>query len=255
MNIELHPKKLFYYLLCFILFLLCLNVYGIISTFYFNDGHFYGLIPAFDFNTERNIPTLYSFLALVLASLLLFLIAKTNKIKGKTYLPWIVLAFLFIFLAVDEIGCIHEELIRPMRKSFNASGYFHYPWVIPYGIGLMVFLASYLKFLNSLPKRIMYLFILSGSVFVSGALGFEMLGGKHAEVYGKKNLLYSYFYTCEEFLEMLGIAIFIYTLLTYMVSQIDSAKIAINKNSKLFIACSDQTLHMELSNASRFRNQ
>jgi hypothetical protein len=65
----------------------------------------------------------------------------------------------------------------------------------------------------------MILFLVSGSIFVSGAIGFELLGGRQAELYGKDNVLYCFFYTCEELLEMLGVAVFIYTLLRYMVEQ------------------------------------
>ena len=65
----------------------------------------------------------------------------------------------------------------------------------------------------------MILFLISGITFVSGTLGFEMLGGRQAELYGRNNILYALFYTCEESLEMIGIAIFIYTLLTYIINQ------------------------------------
>ena len=46
-----------------------------------------------------------------------------------------------------------------------------------------------------------------------------MVSGRHSELHGSVNYLYSLYYTFEELLEMLGIAIFIYTLLVYMVSE------------------------------------
>ncbi len=82
-----------------------------------------------------------------------------------------------------------------------------------------IFVIAYLKFLIGLPKRIMVLFVVSGLIFVSGAIGFELLGGRHAELYGTSDLVYTIYYTCEELLEMLGIATFIYTLLSYITSQ------------------------------------
>ena len=62
----------------------------------------------------------------------------------------------------------------------------------------------------------MVLFLISGTTFFLGAVGFEMLGGQEHELHGNNGLYYSLLYTCEEFFEMLGIAIFIYTLLEYI---------------------------------------
>jgi hypothetical protein len=70
----------------------------------------------------------------------------------------------------------------------------------------------------------MILFFVSGSLFVLGAIGFELIGGQHADMYGTNNITYEIITTCEELLEMLGIALFIYTLLSFM------GKESVNKN-------------------------
>lgn len=57
-----------------------------------------------------------------------------------------------------------------------------------------------------------------------------MLGGRWFEMYGKHNITYSILYTCEETLEMLGIALFIYALLTYIVGQFESLSITVNES-------------------------
>ncbi|WP_419595514.1 hypothetical protein, partial [Thiolapillus sp.] len=41
------------------------------------------------------------------------------------------------------------------------------------------------------------LFIASGAIFVSGALGFEMLGGWYADRYGEVSVAYAMLYTCQ----------------------------------------------------------
>ena len=56
------------------------------------------------------------------------------------------------------------------------------------------------------------------------------MGGMQEELNGTNNILYSFFYTCEELLEMLGVAIFIYTLLTYIVNQFECMTITVTKN-------------------------
>ncbi len=237
MNIEIYPRKLFTKFLYLILILLFANVIGIVSKFYFDHDNIYELIPWFDFDTELNIPTIYSSFALIFVSILFSIIASTHKRLGSSYFPWLVLAIIFLFLSIDEIASIHERIGVPVRKSLSTSGLLFYAWVIPYGnawvipygIALVVFVITYFRFLMSLPNKIMIFFVVSGATFVAGAIGFELLGGRHHDLYGTNNLIYSLLYTCEEFLEMLGIVIFIYTLLLYIASQFKYFTITINE--------------------------
>lgn len=78
----------------------------------------------------------------------------------------------------------------------------------------------------------MTLFIISGAIFLTGAIGFEMLSARHDSLYGINSITYKAYYTCEEFLEMLGIAIFIYALLRYLTSNCQSIRISINKDTQ-----------------------
>ncbi len=62
--------------------------------------------------------------------------------------------------------------------------------------------------------------VLSGAIFVGGAVGFEALGGLYLESSGEEfssepDIIYFIISTIEEALEMLGIALFIFTLLRY----------------------------------------
>lgn len=77
----------------------------------------------------------------------------------------------------------------------------------------------------------MWLFILSGVIFVSGAIGFELLGGWQDDMHGRNNLLFCVLYTCEELFEMFGVVIFIYTLLSYITSEFGSLAITIKSNT------------------------
>ena len=197
--------------------------------FYYDYDYAYGLIPLFDFNNEHNIPTIYSSFALLLCSILLAFIALVHKRSNSSYVPWVVMSIIFLYISVDEAALIHELLNTPLRETLKTSGLFFYAWVIPYGIAFMVFVIAYFKFLMRLPKRIRNLFIISGATFVVGAIGFELLGGRQADLYGPVNLAYHIYYTCEEFLEMLGIAIFLYALLLYIDSQFDPITISLNE--------------------------
>ncbi len=227
MDIVIYPKKVFVYFLWVILILLAADLLGIISTYYFGHNNVYGLVNLFDFDTERNIPTFYSTIALFFVSVLLYLITLVHKKLKSSYFLWLGLSIIFLFLSVDEFISIHERLVTPMSKLFMAAEQVHpAAWAIPYGTVLLVIIMVYTRFLIGLSKRIRNLFLLSGTVFVSGAIGFEYLGGRYYMLYGEDNLTYALLYTCEEFLEMLGIVFFIYTLLLYIVTELQSLKIA-----------------------------
>jgi len=229
MSLEIEPKGILKKLLCFIMVLVLLNILGLISKFYFDYDYIYGLVPLFDFDTEKNIPTFYSAVALLFASFLLFFITVVRKKNELTYIGWSGLAVIFLFLSIDEITSLHERLIRPVREMLDTSGLLFSAWVIPYGLAVLFFVAVYFKFLMRLPKQVMFLFVVSGGIYVSGALGLELLEGYYYDQHGEIDLTFAIFYTIEEFLEMLGVALFIYGILTYMVNEFDSFTITVNK--------------------------
>ena len=227
METTLKPLKLLKVLLFIIFVLLLMNFIDIVSTYYFNNDHFLGhkkLIINFDFNfnNEYNIPTYYSVFTMLVSSMLLGIIALLKKNKRNEYYYWLGLSILFLFLSMDELFSIHEALIKPTREYLTTSGLFYFAWVIPYGIALILFALLYIRFILHLPKRTRYLFILSGVIFISGAVGVEMFEGKAVELYGRDNIIFALYYTFEEMLEMLGMAVFIYALISYIGDTIKS---------------------------------
>lgn len=231
MNLEIRPEEVLKKLLCFIIVLVLLNILGLISKYYFDHDYVYGLVPLFDLDTEKNIPTFYSAVAILCSSFLLFFIALTHKKNGNLYLAWFGLGLVFLFLSIDEISSLHERLIKPVRENLGTSGLLFSAWVIPYGLAVIIFSAAYLKFLLQLPKKIMYLFCISGVIFVSGAIGLELFEGYYYELNGSIDLTFAIFYTIEEFLEMLGIVLFIYTLLAYIETEFGPLKITADQGS------------------------
>lgn len=173
------------------------------------------IIRLFDFNQEANIPSFFSSLLFLVAAFLLLFITVYKKSRNRKYWGWLGLTLLFFFLTLDEAVSIHEFLIGFFRKKFNLSGYLYYAWVVPYGIALIFLGLIYIPFFRSLNQKLFFLMMLSAGLFISGAVGFEMLGGKSFEVNGL-SFTYRMFYTLEETLEMLGLAVFIYSLNWYI---------------------------------------
>ncbi|GJM34833.1 MAG: hypothetical protein DHS20C18_38340 [Saprospiraceae bacterium] len=220
MNIKTTPKKALIFLLSIISVLLAANIAVVILKF--EVGHEGGLLlieKLFDFNYEKSIPTLFSVLILFCTSLILFLISISEYKRGGSSLYWYGLSFIFLFLTMDEFLEIHENIGEFIQSHIEHHGIFFFAWVIPYGLLFIAFSFFYLRFLLQLPRRAMWLFIISGAIYVVGALGFESLGGWYIEVHGEENVLYAIIYTLEELFEILGISLFIYTLLSYAVDE------------------------------------
>ncbi|MBT8077991.1 MAG: hypothetical protein KJO31_05405 [Gammaproteobacteria bacterium] len=181
------------------------------------DDRLYGLVSFLSLGSENNPPTYYaSFAILFCAFLLAFIgIVAWRSGQGQSWY-WYLLAVVFVFLALDESIQLHERMIEPTRDMFGASGFFYYAWIIPYGIAFAVLAAAYFRFLLRLPRRTAVLFVIAGSLFVTGAIGFEMLGGYVFEESGSANVRYVVLQTIEEVLEMAGIVLFIYALVDYL---------------------------------------
>lgn len=174
------------------------------------------IIKLLNVNLEANLPTYFSSLVLLADAILLAFIAYGSKAMGGKFWHWIGLSFIFVFISLDEMIQIHEQLRAPTEALFNTSGLLYFAWFIPYIAVMLVVGIAYFKFMMRLPKRILNLFILAGVVFVFGAVGMEAIGGMHAEVHGEETVTYALMYSFEEFLEMSGAAIFFYALISYI---------------------------------------
>jgi len=224
-SLKLNPKSILLTFLFIILLIVVANMAGIWARFYLQFPHIKSFIRLVDVDTEMNIPTLYSSFAMFVASALLALVGYMHRVRRESGFPWFGLAFIFIFLSIDESSEFHEMLVGPVRETLHTSGVFYFAWVIPYGIVAIVLGTAYFRFLLNLPKNMLGLYLLSGVVFLSGAIGLELVGGVIAQKSGTESFIYAISYTCEETLEMLGIALLIYTTSRYIVQVFPGTKL------------------------------
>jgi len=215
--IRLAPKQVTVSLWAVLLFLVIANSLGLLAKYYFGYESLWGLIPLFDLNLEKNIPTLFSTVLLLFSALLLAIISADKIKKHQKAQLWVLLTGIFVFLAIDEFTSIHERLIEPVRELLGLSGMFYFAWVIPYWFLLMILAIIYGNFMLEMPSRPRWLVIIAFTTYVVGALGFEMIGGWYYELNGQQlNLTYSLIVMCEESLEMLGLLTFVYAMLVYI---------------------------------------
>ncbi|MGV3587890.1 MAG: multidrug transporter [Adhaeribacter sp.] len=187
----------------------------------------------FNFNNEANFPSFVSAINLLIAAGLIFYIRRIseNTASRNNKRFWFVLGCIFVFLCFDEATQIHEEIILTIRSRVpDLPGFLYYAWVIPYSILFLSVVIYCFRFVLALPVKTRNLFFLSGFLFVSGAIGCELVEGYIEKFYGR-NLVYNLFTTIEETLEMVSIIIFIYALLDYISLQKAKLSIKIKSNS------------------------
>lgn len=197
---------------CAVVFLVLAHLAGLYYTYTTGQA-----IKAVDLNHERNIPTYYQTLALWFSSFLLVLVFIRARRTRTTFINhWMVLAVIFLLLGFDEVAMMHDSLSAPVRSMVSVPKSLHYAWVIPYAALVLVFVVSYLRFFMSFSARFKLLFFLSGFIFVFGALGMEVVGAARFVQFGRGDILHTVATTIEETLEMTGILLFNYTLLSYL---------------------------------------
>lgn len=222
MTCKISPSKTLYTLLFFILFLNIGNFISIYLKLKFNYSDMKPIIRLFNFDTEQSIPSLFSFLILLFSALLLFQIYKASFHNSQLLKRWRVLSFIFLFLSFDEILSFHEGLNNFLNKIINET-YHNWLWSIPYGLLVFVIFIYFIPMIKIIPKQINFLLFTSASLFLFGAVGLEIFVNLNDIIVGDVfDKTYILFYSMEETLEMIGISLFIYTLLRYISSNEDN---------------------------------
>ncbi len=218
-SISLNPSSIVCVLGAVALFLVLGSTAGQLTVYLTGHERVYGLVRLFNVGTELNLPAFFSTFILVFAALLLAVITVLEKKRQASHVShWAMLAFGFLFMAVDEAVTLHEMMVEPTRTLLGDGnlGAFYFAWVIP-GIVLVLVLGLYfLKFLLHLPAKTRFTFLMAAIIYLSGAIGLELIGGRYAELHGTHNLAYNMISTVEESLEMAGVIIFIWALLAYI---------------------------------------
>lgn len=204
----------------FAAFFVVANLGDIIARVFMDIQSAFGLIRLFDADEEQSFPTYFSIVMLLFAALLLALIGyltRQNKHADAAY--WFGLSAVFLFLSIDEAASIHEVMVKPLRKFVGKEmGALHLmTWVLPYAALVLIVGAVYLRFLWRLPRRLAALMVISGTIYVGGAIGTELLTGWiFLQEHEQYSLGYYLASATEEALEMSGIALFIHALSDYV---------------------------------------
>jgi len=227
MKLTIPTKKIVLVLIIISAVIVALSITGQYYKYFFDEGNDRYITQFVNLDEENNIPTWVNTLYLLLCFLLLLIISiAKRKSNDPFFAHWLFLSLLFFLLSTDEIIQLHEQIISPIRNTLNTKGFLYYAWVIPAFIFGLLLLLAYLKFLIKLDAKTRRLFLFSGFIYVFGAMGFEIIGGKYVSDFGQNNFTYALITTVEETLELLGLIIFIYALLKYLGSKFPDLRIS-----------------------------
>jgi hypothetical protein len=147
---------------------------------------------------------------------LMAVIARSELMLGSGHgRPWRLLSLVFLGLALDELLSLHEELTDRIDIGM-LDRFTRFSWVVVGSCLVVVFAVAFGRFFLRLPPMTRRLFLLAGLLFVGGSLGMEAIGGYYGGPDRQDSLPYVIAAHVEEVLEMAGIAVFIYALLSYL---------------------------------------
>ena len=202
-----------------------INLLGLLRNIFeyvFNFEYGSELLEIFNLNEEQNIPAWYSSAILLFCGVIIYLISLDKKNpKDRYYRHWLWLSIIFFYLSLDEAISIHENF--KLRFLFEREHIlYNDSWVILFSILVAIFIFTYRRFLQHLPQATKKMFIISGCIYIFGSAGMEVVGSFTQEFYSKASMIHAMATTIEEFLEMIGIVVFIKTLLSYIGSEINT---------------------------------
>ena len=225
MKISLDPAAVTRYLLLILGLLVFLHIVGLGFRGVFGKDVVEGYTRYVNFAAERNLPTLFTVVVMLMnAGGTLFIGLEDRKNRSQLAVFWIVLSAILMFLAIDEFGSVHEAISNKLQKAYEFTGIFHWAWVVPYSVFVVVFVATFSRFLWRLPRPTATRFVVAGAVYVCGALILEMVESAiwAAEQRESMRPVMLILITLEESMEMLGQILFLRAVLMYVRDHMDS---------------------------------
>lgn len=190
--------------------LVALSVFVDLLHYKFGFNQIGGAYRLFSLDMEGSVPTMFSALLLVACA---GLVAVHARIVDTDLRYWAGIAAMLLYVGVDEAVQLHEPVMYQMRRIHPLGGYLYFDWTLPAIVILSVVGLLYLRFLLRQPPPLRNRLIVAAAVYVSGALGMELVDGKYASIHGENNLTYDLLTTVEETLEMIGAALMLRAML------------------------------------------
>lgn len=163
--------------------------------------------------------TIATMLAVVAVAVLIAVVER--RASSPVWRWWIGVAIVFAYASIDEQLQLHEMLVQPTRDLLNiSSGPLWLAWVVPALVLVVVLSLVFSRFVAGLPARTRTGFVVAIGLWLSGAIGVEMIDAatiewREAMSPVRSHLVSAVITALEETAEMIGIALVLHTLLGY----------------------------------------
>jgi hypothetical protein len=208
-------------------FLISINLLFVLLHVIFANSESQDLKMLFHLDAERNLPALYSAIMLAAAGFAAFdninLKTDTNRISRRQYrFAWGLAGVALLFMGLDEYFSIHESsdaLVSRFKAAFpglmEINGFaWGFKWAFFVSSIIIVALVGVpclIFFYRILNKKLFYLAICAGFIYISGAVLIESL--QHLVTIQFKDL--NMLLLAEEFSEMSGVSLILFVFLSY----------------------------------------
>lgn len=218
MNLLPSPKKVAWVLVGAILVLATLSVTGHGLQYVYGTDRYVEFVRLFNISGEGNVAAWFSSALLLLCGVLAFAIATFQGWFGKRrYLRhWQALSLVFLYISLDETAQIHEAAFRRLPELFGAEDLLDFAWVL---FALLLFLAfalAYARFVLDLPAEIRRYVILAAALYLTGALGLELVSAYVIRFWPDEIIVRGALATGEDLFEMLGVVSLLYAWMAYL---------------------------------------
>jgi hypothetical protein len=215
--VVISPRRAARFFSAAVLVLVALHASKVAIRVLFHHDSLFGLLEFVDLDEERSFPTWYSGGALLTAAALMAVITGVKRRQRDAFaVHWCGLAGVLTAMSADEILMFHECLVPLVARVIPAEGYLRQGWVVVALPLVGALLLTYASFLRALPARFRWLMVGSGVVFVAGAIGAEVVGSVVYEATWTRTVAYDFWVIMEEGMEMAGVVLLIYTLVSYI---------------------------------------
>lgn len=164
-------------------------------------------------DSEHSVPAWWSSAMMFASAVIMYAFSRLNQGRGLYHSTiWFPLAVVFFFLSLDEAAGFHESIMEPLRNLLDLQGIIYFAWVIPAFFALIGFGLIILRPFLALPRTVQIQFAICGVIYVSGAMGMELIGGNLTANGEGASAAYSLSIIIEEGMEIIGLTLFLLSL-------------------------------------------
>lgn len=176
---------------------------------------------------ENSFPTWLSAALMATSAVLCWVESRLTEAGLRR--RWSLLGWGFLLLSVDEIAGFHGALWRPLQAALDLEGVLAYGWALPAIVGFGVAGVYFSPLLPSLPADVRRRVVTVAALFVTGAVGLELVSGALFARGSGGGWTYFAVATVEETVEIVAMFLFVDTMAMWLADRSAQVRISVNQ--------------------------